>query len=153
MKNWEKEDKNVTNLWNKMEYFDPQPIIWVSKNSLFSMFKILKNVLKSGYLFAWGIEKQHKKVKITWYKIEYFHSQPIIRYTHIKVFFQNLQNFELFFQVLPKIYQNKQKPLLNPMILKFLRCKNIHSRAENVQNHVFRKNTPFRAETSKRRFF
>ena len=37
---------------NKMEYFDPQPIIWVSKNSLFSMFKILKNVLKSGYLFA-----------------------------------------------------------------------------------------------------
>ena len=55
-------------MWCKLEYFDPQPIIWVCKNSLFSMIKMLKNVLKSVYLFAWGIEKQHKKVEIMWYK-------------------------------------------------------------------------------------
>ena len=39
------------------------------------------------------------------------------------------------------------------MIFKFLGCKNIHSRAENVQNHVFTKNTRCRAETLKMRFF
>ena len=153
MRNWGKEDKKITDMWDKIQYFDSQPIIWVCKNSLFSTLKFFEKCLKSVYLFAWGIEKQHQKVEKVWWKIEYFHSQPIIRYTHIKAFFQNLRNFELFFQVLPKICQNKPKPLFNPMILKFLRCKNIHSRAENVQNHVFRKNTWCRAETSKRRFF
>ena len=153
MKNWEKEDKNVTNLWNKMEYFDPQPIIWVSKNSLFSMFKMLKNVLKSGYLFAWGIEKQHKKVKITWYKIEYFHSQPIIRYPHSKKVFWKSTKFWLLLSRFTKNCENQQKLLVNHMIFKFLGCQNIHSRAENVQNHVFTKNTRCRAETLKMRFF
>ena len=113
MKNWEKEDKNVTNLWNKMEYFDPQPIIWVSKNSLFSMFKILKNVLKSGYLFAWGIEKQHKKVEM-WYKIEYFHSQPIIRYPHSKKVFWKSTKFWLILSRFTKNCQNQQKLLSQP---------------------------------------
>ena len=142
-------------MWNKFQYFDSQPIIWVCKISLFSMLKIFLKCLKSVYLFAWGIEKQHKKTEIMWWKIEYFHSQPIIRYTHFNFFFLNPRNFELnfsfkFYQKFAKINKN---PLLNRMILKFLRCKNIHSRAENVQNHVFRRNTWCRAETSKRRFF
>ena len=102
-------------MWNKFQYFDSQPIIWVCKISLFSMLKIFLKCLKSVYLFAWGIEKQHKKAEIMWWKIEYFHSQPIIRYTHFKNFFSKFTKFELFFQFLPKLPKSTKTPYSTPL--------------------------------------
>ena len=140
------EDKKITNMWDKIQYFDRQPIIWIyAKIHYFPCLKFFKN--------AWGIEKQHKKVEIVWWKMEYFHSQLIISCTHFKTFFKIYEILSFFFMFYQKFAKINKNPLLNTMIFNVFGCQNIHSRAENVQNHVYRKNTWCRAERWKRRFF